>query len=101
MALEVSRTRFVVMGAPTMLDLLASMNEFAHPLSRCIYFGKNEGEYSEHPEIEKINKAMYIAIFDYAPVQTYLIENVQIMSTLDDSDSSSDVQVKDDITMSA
>lgn len=101
MALNVSRTRFVVMGAKTMLDLLNTMNEFAHPLSRCIFYGKNEGDYSEHPEADKIKLSPYIAIFDYAPVQTYLLEDMQIIVSGDDSGSSGEVSDEDDIAMSA
>lgn len=101
MTLEINRTRFVVIGAVSMLDLLASINQLAHPLSRCIYFGKNEGDYTSHPEVETIAKAQYIAIFDYAPVQAYLIENMQIvMNTDNDQGLDDDTQGKG-IVMSA
>jgi hypothetical protein len=96
-----SKTRFVVMGALTMLDLVNSMNAFAHPLARLVYYGENKGDYSASTEREKIEAAKYIAVFDFSPVQIFEVENITLVLNNGNNDTSNEVSPNDKITMSA
>ncbi len=70
--------RFIVIGAATMLELINSMNVGHHPLARVVYFGRNDGDYSLAPDKETIDKAVFIAVFDYAPMSIYDVGDVTI-----------------------
>lgn len=85
-----NNTRFAIIGAETMFDLYLKMNTVADPRLHVIYFGRNEGDYSNHEQRELLENAKFIAVFDMAPLQTYLIEDLQIIVNPDTSSEESD-----------
>lgn len=56
--------RFVMITAPSILELVNLCNEQVEVLAQCIYFGRN-GDV-------KLRGAKYVAVFDVAPV---LVQN--------------------------
>ena len=66
--------RFIVFGAPTMMELVHMMNEHVSPESILVYFGANKGDYTGHPEQEKLQRAKYIAIFDSIEINSSLVD---------------------------
>jgi hypothetical protein len=64
--------RIVVIGAPTMLELAKRM-QLSAVSARCIYFGRNEGDYSANPDMLDVH---FIAVYDSTPVPVYLIDDI-------------------------
>lgn len=91
-------TRFIIIGADNMLDLLKKMLQFAQPMAHCIYFGKNEGDYSSYEDQDLVSKTKYIAVFDFSPMYVVDLENVQIY---ENNDTSITLEGDMDTTMSA
>lgn len=79
--------RFMVVAALTMLDLVAMMNQVAHPFARIIYFGPNNGDYSNIELYnDDVRNAKYIAVFDIAPLNVYPVEDFTISPDSTSSD---------------
>lgn len=93
--------RFLILAAPTMLDLLAKMQTKAHPIAQLKYFGRNEGDYSEYENQELVQATQYIAVFDFAPVYAVALENVVITQQIGESDGSTQVMTDLKTTPSA
>lgn len=100
--INLAEQRFTVIGANTMLELVASMNKNAHPLARVIYFGLNYGDYSDVNKYpDNTREAVFIAVFDYSPAMVYPVDEFSIEPHLDDNEGLDDVANKNDIVMSA
>lgn len=87
----IQNTRFVVLGAPTMMELVALMNEGVHPLAQLKYFGPNGGDYTGYPEQDKLEKAKFIALFDAMPTPIADMGEMQIITSLDEVSNESDI----------
>lgn len=74
------QARYFVLPAETMLDLINKMITHAPPLARLIYFGRNEGDYSQDEFKDIIDKAKYIAVYDHAPMYVVDMGNVHIIT---------------------
>lgn len=80
-------SRFMVVAASTMLDLVGMMNQVAHPFARCIYFGENKGDYSNTTVYtDDIRRALFIAVFDIAPMSVYPVEDFSVIEESTTSD---------------
>lgn len=70
--------RFAVLFAKSMLDLALIMNQTAYMQARLVYFGENKGTPEFFPDVDVVNVAPYIAIFDLAPVVCVVQEDLDI-----------------------
>ncbi len=91
----IQETRFVVLGSGTMMELVHLMNESVHPLAKLVYFGANGGDYTGYKEEAKLTAAKYIAVFDVMPTPVAIMEDMHIITTLEET------TTENDITMSA
>lgn len=91
-------TRFYVLAAPTMLDLLAKMQTQVHPVAQLKYFGPNLGDYSGYDNQELVDATRFIAVFDFAPVYSVELDNVVISQP---NDTSNELSGKLKVVMSA